>query len=387
MRRLDRAVNVADVRDAARRRLPRAVFEIIEGGNGDDVTLRRNRAGLDALTLRPRALGDRPHVDLATTILGAAAPMPMVLAPCSFARICHPAAEIAVARAAGAAGVEYAVPAGSSLPPEGVAAAAPGSLWFQIYLRHDADHDAALVERVRHAGYRVLCVTTDTPISPRRETDIRNRMTIPLVVSPRVVAAGLSRPRWAKDFVLGNAASGYSLTTARNAYQSFSGLIGALRPVTHTDIARLRDAWPGPLVVKGVLRHEDVEPLVRLGVDGVVVSNHGGRNLDGTPATIDVLPEVVAAATGRIEVLFDSGVRRGTDVVKALALGADAVLLGRPYLYGLAAGGEAGVRRVIAMVRTELEVAMGFMGLGSIADIDPTAVRSVAPRWPAFAGD
>jgi isopentenyl diphosphate isomerase/L-lactate dehydrogenase-like FMN-dependent dehydrogenase len=368
-RRLARAVNLAEVRDAARAALPRPVFDIIEGGHGDDLTVRANRAAYDALPLRPRLLQDVTHIDTSTTVLGRRTSMPVLVAPCSFARLCDPGAERAVARAAGAADVEYVVPGGSSDLPEDVARAATGSLWYQIYLKQDQGVNADLVARVAVAGFRALCVTVDTPGAPHRETDVRNRMTIPVTVTPRLVRLGLRHPRWARHFVLGNRAAGFSATAARSAVQRFSSTIGALRPVRAADLEWLRSVWDGPLVVKGVLRPEDVDTVLGLGADALVVSNHGGRNLDTTPATLDVLPAIVDRVAGRAEVLVDGGVRRGTDVVKAVALGARAVLLGRPHLHGLAAGGEAGVIRVLTLLRGELAQAMRFTGAPTVTDI------------------
>jgi isopentenyl diphosphate isomerase/L-lactate dehydrogenase-like FMN-dependent dehydrogenase len=375
---LKRALNTEDVRKAARRKLPKAIFDIIDGGHGDDVTLRANRRGFQEITFRPRAFADVQAPDLRTTVFGRETAMPLLLAPCSFARLCDPQAELAVARAAGRAGIEYAVPGGSSERPEVVATAATGSLWYQLYMKPDPAVNAELVQRVKDAGYRVLAVTIDTPIKPFRETDLRNGMQLPVQITPQLLLMGLAHPWWAKKFVLGNTNAGYSLTAARNAYANFSAAIGNLRPVTRADLAWLREAWDGPLVVKGILRHEEIDDMVALGVDGIVVSNHGGRNMDTTPATINALPRIVEEVAGRMEVFLDGGIRRGADVMKAVALGATAVLMGRPYLFGLAAGGEAGVDRVLNMVRLELEFAMAFGGAATIADIDASLVSAPA---------
>ncbi|HEX5201961.1 MAG TPA: alpha-hydroxy acid oxidase [Actinoplanes sp.] len=377
-RRLARAVNLAEVRAAASAALPRPVFDIVEGGHGDDLTVRANRAAFDRTSLRPRLLEDVTEVDPATTVLGRPTSMPVLVAPCSFARLCDPGAERSVARAAGAADVEYVVPGGASDPPEDVARDAPGSLWYQIYLKQDHGVNAELVGRVAAAGYRALCVTVDTPSQPYRETDVRNQMTIPVTITPRLVALGLRHPRWARHFVVGNRAAGFSLTAARSSVQRLADTIGALRPVRPADLAWLRSVWHGPLVVKGVLRPEDVDPLLDLGADALVVSNHGGRNLDTTPATLDVLPGVVEQVAGRAEVLLDGGVRRGSDVVKAVALGARAVLVGRPHLHGLAAGGEPGVRRVLELLRAELVQTLRFVGAPTVARIDRELVATGA---------
>lgn len=393
-RRLRHAYDVDDLRRLARRRLPRAVFEVIEGGTGDEVTVRRNREAFARIALRPRALVDVAKVDTATTILGEAVSMPLMLAPCSFARMCHSVAEPAVARAASRAGTVYAIPTGSSEPLERVAATG-GPTWFQLYLNPEHRVTAALLDRVEAAGCRTLCVTIDTAIKPYRERELRNRISMPLKPSAQLLMTGVSRPGWAKDFLLGRSATTGasrlatagarlnplnrhrpipSVTSAGASLEHFADAIRHVKSVTVDDIGYLRERWAGPLVVKGILRHEEVPRLVDLGVDGLVVSNHGGRNLDGTPATIDVLGEVVEAAAGRAEVYLDSGVRRGADVVKAVALGAQAVLIGRPYLYGLAAAGEAGVDKVLQLLRDEVARAMSALGATTVDEIDASLV-------------
>jgi isopentenyl diphosphate isomerase/L-lactate dehydrogenase-like FMN-dependent dehydrogenase len=372
--RLSDAHSAGDMRRFARRRLPRAVFDVIDAGAGDELTLRWNRESFDRISLRPRALVDVKKVDTTTTILGDPVSMPMMLAPCSFARMCSSAAEPAVARAAGRAGTLYAVPGGSGERPEIVAQSATGPLWYQLYMKPDHDANLELLDRIERAGYRTLCVTIDTAIKPYRERDLRNKISLPVTPSPRLLLAGLSRPLWSKDFLLGNSA-GFDLMAARRAYNNFADAIMHIKSVTEDEIRWLRDRWKGPLVMKGVLRGEEVPRMIDLGVNGIVVSNHGGRNLDGAPATIDVLAEVVEAAAGRAEVFLDSGVRRGTDVVKALALGAQAVLVGRPYMYALAAGGERGVDRMIELLRNEIIRAMSFVGATSVAEIDASLIN------------
>jgi isopentenyl diphosphate isomerase/L-lactate dehydrogenase-like FMN-dependent dehydrogenase len=243
----------------------------------------------------------------------------------------------------------------------------------------DQGLNADLLDRVESAGYRTLCVTVDTPIKPYREKDLRNRVELPLTITPRLLAAGISRPLWARDFLLGNSGTGFSVMAAKNAYDNFADAIMHMKSVTRADVTWLRERWKGPLVVKGILRAEEVPTLLELGVDGIVVSNHGGRNLDGVPPTLQALPEVVEAAEGRAEVFLDGGVRRGTDVVKALALGARAVLTGRPYMFALAAGGEAGVDRVLELLRNEIHRAMAFCGVTSIDRIDASLVQRPIP--------
>jgi isopentenyl diphosphate isomerase/L-lactate dehydrogenase-like FMN-dependent dehydrogenase len=243
-------------------------------------------------------------------------------------------------------------------------------------MKPDQAANEELLDRVEDSGYRVLCVTVDTAIKPYREKDLRNRISLPVVPSPRLLLAGMSRPRWSRDFLVGNTAGGMNLLAAKKAYDNFADAIMHIKSVTPDDIRWLRDRWKGPLVIKGILRGEEVPEMIDLGVDGIVVSNHGGRNLDGAPATIDVLAEVVAAAAGRAEVFLDSGVRRGTDVAKALALGAQAVLVGRPYMYALAAGGEPGVDRVLDLLRNEIIRAMALLGATSVSEIDRSLINT-----------
>lgn len=363
-------VTLDDIAARARRRLPREIFEVIAGGNGDDLTTARNSAAYDRIALWPHPLVDTTTVDLRTNVLGQGVSMPVLLAPCSFARLCHPVGETGIARAAGQVGIEYVVPGGVSERPEVVAAAATGPLWYQLYLSPDRDATVELIRHVKASGYRVLCVTVDTPRAPWRVTDRRNRVTMPIRISPQLIRMGASRPRWAKDFLVGGGGSRHSITDARSEVTRFSRVISGLRPVTIADLHWIRELWDGPLVVKGVLRADGVDAVIDAGVDGIVVSNHGGRNLDTTPASIEALPSVVRRVVGRAEVLVDGGIRRGTDVVKALARGARAVLIGRPYLYGLAVAGESGVVRVAEILRNELEYAMVFSGARTVSELD-----------------
>lgn len=371
------AVNVYDVRDRARW-LPRAVFDAIDGGAGEEITLRANTAKFDEIWFRPRSLVDVSTRDLSTTVFGRRISMPLMLAPCGFARVANSQAELAVARAAGEAGTIFAVSHASSYPIEEVAAAATGPLWFQLYLQPDREATARLLDRAVAAGYEVLCVTIDEPIASKRERDIRNNLTIPLKMSPRTLMTGMSNPRWAMDFVLGNVGRGKGHGNYRMAVDSvhrFAHVVRSLTSVTADDVAWLRERWPGKLVLKGVMRADECEDMVALGADGLVVSNHGGRCIDGTRASIEVLPEVVDAVGDRVEIFLDGGVRRGSHVVKALALGATAVLVGRPYMFGLAAGGQEGVARVLEIFRTEIEQTMGLLGCTAVPDVDRSLVE------------
>ncbi|OHV73619.1 alpha-hydroxy-acid oxidizing enzyme [Pseudofrankia sp. BMG5.36] len=379
--RMQDAVNVEDFRRLARRRLPRAVFDALEGGAGDEVSLRRNRTAFDRIEFRPRPLADVAKRDLSTTVFGERLSMPIMLAPTGASRLARSAAEIAVARAAARADVVYMQSTVAAFPLEDVAASSTGSLWYQLYLPPDRAELGDLLRRIAAAGYRALAITIDTSILGNRERDIRNRL-MSRPPRPRIVLQGAGKPAWATDFLRGKAdylrgrlgAARPDAPSQLSLDQTRETITAASDCVTWEDVERIRSLWDGPLVIKGLMRGDECDRLVELGVDGVVVSNHGGRQLDGVPATIDVLPEVVDAAAGRLTVFLDGGIRRGNDAAKALALGAAAVFVGRPYLYGLAAGGEAGVLRMIELLREELDRAMALLGAATVADLDRTLV-------------
>jgi isopentenyl diphosphate isomerase/L-lactate dehydrogenase-like FMN-dependent dehydrogenase len=381
---LSRLISLADVERAAQRRLPRLVWDVIAGGSGDEVTLRRNRDAFDSIALRPRALADVHTRDLSTTIFGERIAVPVLLAPTGFNRMAHRDAELAAARAAGRHGTVFTLGTITTFTPEQVAAAAPGPLWFQLYMQSDRAATEALVQRAERAGFSALVVTIDTAMPGIRERDLRNRLTVPLKITPRLIAQAATRPAWAIDFALGGSgrgAQGYG--DMLRSIRSVGVLIkSSARQVTESDIQWLRGRWKGPLLVKGVLRGEDCDRIIAAGVDGIIVSNHGGRQLDSTPATIRALPEVLEAVAGRAEVLVDGGFRRGVDIAKALALGARAVLIGRPYIYGLAIGGEGGVHRVLEILTGELDHTFALLGCSGTRDIDRSYVaidRAFAP--------
>lgn len=378
--RLRGAVTVEDVRRLAGRRLPRAIFDLLEGGAGDEVTVERNRAALRRLELRPRPLEDVAARSLETTVLGQRVSMPVLLAPTGAGRLMHRTAELAVASAAADAGTVYVQSTVSAYPLEDVAERSRGTAWFQLYVPPDRGELPGLLQRIAAAGYRTLVVTIDLSALGNRERDARNQILNLPMWHPRALAQGLSRPLWGVEFLRGNV--GLGAAPERGGRQSLGDtravIASAATSVTWDDLAVLREQWDGPLVVKGVMRHDECERLVDAGVDGIVVSNHGGRQLDGVPGAIDVLPAVVDAVGGRAEVLLDGGIRRGTDVVKAVALGASAVLIGRPYLYGLAAAGEAGVRRVLEILRAEIDLALALAGAATPGDLAPDMVGRAA---------
>jgi 4-hydroxymandelate oxidase len=356
-----KAVNLLELEDLARERLPQGPFDFIAGGAEDEVTLRANREAFQRIQLRPRVLVDVSTVDPSTEVLGQRIELPVLLAPVALQRLAHDEGELASARAAEAAGTVFTLSTVSTCTIEQVAEAAGGPKWFQLYPIRSKEGTARLIERAKAAGYTAVCVTADVPWLGRREADIRNH----LQFAPDIVPANLL-----DEIRLADLASG----PRGPAGGAAAGL--ADPGLDWEDIDWIRSiASPLPVLVKGILTAEDATLAVAHGVDSIVVSNHGGRQLDGAPASIEALPEVVAAVDGRAEVLLDSGVRRGTDVVKALALGAKAVFIGRPYIWGLAIDGEAGVQAVLSMLRAEIELAMALAGCPSVADIDRSRVR------------
>jgi isopentenyl diphosphate isomerase/L-lactate dehydrogenase-like FMN-dependent dehydrogenase len=370
---------VEDVRRAARRRLPRLAFDFIDGGADAELSLRRNAEAFELRTLRPRQLVGVETRDLSTTVLGVPVRMPVLIAPTGMSRVAGRGGDIAGARAAGRTGTVFSLSTMSSDSIEEVASAAPGPLWFQLYLWRQRAVAERLVDRAQAAGYRALVVTVDTPVVGNRVRDVHNGFKMPPRIEPRTALDMLRHPRW-----LAQAPSAITFrnvidldTGSRTGPMAHAKLINDLLSnpgATWDDLDWLRERWTGPLVIKGILTAQDAERAVQGGVDGIVVSNHGGRQLDGTAATLDALAEVVEAVGDRVEVLLDGGVRRGTDVVKALALGARACLIGRPWLFGLAAGGEQGVSTVLEIFRAELDRALALLGRPSIAELDASVI-------------
>jgi L-lactate dehydrogenase (cytochrome) len=384
MRRLVRALTIEDLRRLARRRLPRAVFDFVEGGAGDEWTVARNRAAFDHLAFRPRVLVDVSKREQATTVLGERVATPILVAPTGMPGLCWPRGAVAAARACHEAGTIYTLSTHASDSIEEVAAGAPGPLWFQLYVWQNRDLTRSFVERAGAAGYRALVLTVDVPIISRRERDLRNGFTVP----PRITVANaldtLRRVGWIRRVLLGPRLTLANLVGAPGAPRTDIVTLGGVAnrqvdpSVTWADLAWFRSLWRGPLVVKGVLTVADARRAVEHGVDGLVVSNHGGRQLDGAVASIEALPAIAEAVGGRVEVLLDGGVRRGADVVKALALGARAVMIGRPYLYGLAAGGQAGVRRALEILTSEVDHVLALVGVPRVADLDRAVVGPAA---------
>ena len=354
-----KAINLHEYEALARERMAPAAFDYYLGGSDDEVTLRENRAAFERLRLRPRVLVDVGALDLSTTALGSPMSMPVMVAPTAYHGLAHADGEVATARAATEAGVVMGVAALATTPLETVAQAA-GSLWFQLYVYRDRSISERLARRAEAAGYRALILTVDTPRVGNRERDVRNGFTLPA-------------PLQMANFIADQLADAPEATRGESGLATFA--TAHFDPtLTWEALSWLRSVTTLPIVVKGILTAEDAALAVEHGAAAVVVSNHGGRQLDGAVATLDALPEVVEAVGGRCEVYVDGGVRRGTDVLKALALGARAVLIGRPVLWGLAAGGQEGVHDVLELLRAEIELAMMLAGRPTLASIDRSLV-------------
>lgn len=374
-RRLAGAACVADLRESARRRVPRAVFDYTDGAADAEVSRERSRQAFGRVEFVPSVLRDVGSVTTACEVLGQPAAMPVVLGPTGFTRMMHHAGEVAVARAAGRAGVPYALSTMGTTSVEALATAAPGTRrWFQLYLWRDRAAGRDLVDRAWASGYDTLVLTVDTAVAGRRLRDVRNGMTIPPSIGLRTVLDGALHPSWWVDFLTTEPLEFASL---RSWGGTASDLVNRLFDPTATleDLRWLREAWPGKLVVKGVLGVEDALACADAGVDGVVVSDHGGRQLDRAPIPLEQLPVVAEAVGDRVEVLMDGGVMSGADVAAALGLGARAVLVGRAYLYGLMAGGEPGVDRVLELLRDELVATLQLLGVTSPAELTEGRVR------------
>ncbi|WP_448616563.1 alpha-hydroxy acid oxidase [Modestobacter sp. URMC 112] len=374
-RRLARAATIADLRELARRTVPRAVFDYTDGAAGAEISLRRSREAFERVEFRPSVLRDVSVVDTSTTVLGARSAVPFVLAPTGFTRLMHTAGEPAVARVAQRAGLPYGLSTMGTTSLEDLAAAAPDvRRWFQLYLWRDRQASKDLVRRAEAAGYEALVLTVDTPVAGPRLRDVHNGLTIPPALSLRTMANAAVHPRWWIDLLTTEPLTFASL-------HSWGGTVAELADrvfepaATLSDLRDLRAAWPGKLVVKGVQTADDARAVVDEGVDAVVVSNHGGRQLDRAPTPLEELPHVVRAVDGRAEVYLDGGVLNGADVVAAVAAGAQAVLVGRAYLYGLMAGGERGVQRAVDLLTGEVARTLQLLGVPSVAELTPDRVR------------
>lgn len=376
-----RVVNIEDFRPLAERRLPRAVFDYLDGGADGEVTLAENCNAFKEVIFRPRQAVTVPSCDMRTRVLGFDISFPAMLAPVGYSRIMHPGGEVVAARAAGAAGTGYILSTISGHRMEDVRAASQGPAFYQLYLMGGRKAAEGSIERARAAGFNALFCTIDTSMAGQRERDLRNGIKellgTNLFAKIPYIPQVLARPGWLMDFLLdGGVPDLPNVVLPGQGPMKLIDVAAALGQanVTWEDMRWIRECWPGPMVVKGVLTGDDARRAVDAGAAAVVVSNHGGRQLDSVSPTIRALPEVVAAVNGQIEVLMDGGVRRGSDIVKAVCMGARAVLCGRAYAYGLSAAGEAGVTRAIEILKSGTERTLKLLGCPSVSALDSSYV-------------
>ena len=379
---LGQVVNIEDLRLMAKRRLPRAIFDFFDGGAENEATLRDNCAAFERVRLLPKVLVDVSKVDLATDLLGARSALPLAIAPTGGISAGRAGAELILARAAKAFGVPFTMATPSAFTIERLAEEVGGRLWFQLYCVRDLEFRAKLVERAKSAGYEAILVTVDLPVSGKRERDPRNGFHTPYSPNWRNSRDVLFKPAWLVDFLTHGTPGMANLEGYRFSTPAGTDIVTAVgremdAGLSWDYIKELRSRWPRKLLLKGIERPDDAERAASIGCDGVVVSNHGGRQLDGAAATLDALPEISRAVGSRITVLLDGGVRRGVDIVKARALGAQGVLTGRATLFGAMAGGEPGARRALEILASELQRAMQLCGVRSVAEIAPDLI---APR-------
>ncbi len=380
-------VNIADLRHAAKKRLPRVVFDYIDGGADAEWTARENVRVYEDVFFRPRSAVATPECDLRTTVLGQSISLPVILAPVGSCRLFYPRGEEVAARTAGEAGTIYTLSTLSGCAVRDVKAATQGPLWYQLYLIGGRDVALAAIERANQCGAAALVVTVDTPVAGLRERDVRNGVKelisgTPFTMLPYLFQM-LSRPRWLAGYLRAGGLMKCPNIVLKDGPMAYADIGAALEQsmVSWDDFKWIREAWPGPIVVKGVHTADDARCAIDHGASAVVVSNHGGRQLDGVAPTLRVLPEVIDAVGGRMEVLLDGGIRRGSDVVKALCLGARAVLVGRAYAYGLGAAGKAGVMRAIEIFRSDIVRTMKLLGCATLRDLDRSFV-DVPAQWP-----
>ncbi|UVO11564.1 alpha-hydroxy-acid oxidizing protein [Mycobacterium sp. SVM_VP21] len=382
-RRLETALTVEDLRLLAKRRTPRAAFDYTDGAAEDEISLERARQAFRDIEFHPAILRDVSTVDTSREVLGAPVALPFAIAPTGFTRLMHTAGELAGARAAEAAGIPFALSTLGTASIEDVAAAAPGARrWFQLYMWHDRDRSMALLRRAAEAGYDTLLATVDCPVAGARRRDSRNGMSIPPALTLRTIADAAMHPAWWFDL----------LTTEPLSFASLDRWSGTVAQymdtmfdpsLTFDDLAWVKSQWPGRFVVKGIQSLADARAVVDRGADGIVLSNHGGRQLDRAPVPFQLLPEVAREVGADTEILLDTGIMSGADIVAAIALGARCTLIGRAYLYGLMAGGQAGVDRVIDILAEQIRRTMRLLGVGELAELTPqhvTQLQRLVPR-------
>jgi len=380
--RIDKAAhNIWDLRKRAQARLPRALFEFIERGTEDDVLIRVNRESLERIKFKPRTLRDVSSRDQSITLFGREQAMPLVIAPTGTADLMWYRGERALAAAANAAGIPFTQTTSSTTRFADIAGIVDSGLWLQLYLWERRDLSWDLVERAGEQGFEALVLTVDTPIFPLREFNKQNGMANPIRPNLPLAMDFLHHPRWTASVLLRYFLSGGVPQFANYPKEAGGKITGIVSRITNSasvcwaDVDELRRRWPGKLILKGILTSEDASIAREHGVDGIAVSNHGGRNFDSSPASIDVLAEIVDAVGRDLTVIWDGGVRRGADVLKAMAIGADAVMIGRATLYGLAAAGGAGAARALDLLRNEIDMAMAMLGVTSLDEVDRSYLR------------
>lgn len=382
-RRLARAASVADLRELARRRVPGGVFDYIDGGAGDERTLRRNAEAFTEWEFRPRVLRDVGAIDCSTQVVGDSVAFPFILAPTGFTRIASPEGELAAARAAARAGVPYVLSTLATRSIEEIAACSGGRKWFQVYVWKDRGVVREMLERAAAAQFEAICITVDFAKLGRRERDVRRGFTLPPQLGLDTLLDGIRHPHWTQQFVRSDPIRFANVTSSHvgdgtTPVDLADYVDRQLEPgLTWDDIAWFREQWPGKIILKGIQHEADAAMAPQYGADAVVLSNHGGRQLDGSPAPLDLLAQVVRGACDDIDIIVDGGVRRGSDVAKAVALGARCAMGGRAYLYGLAAGGEAGVDLALTFLHDEFESTLALCGARSVAELSPLMVGRV----------
>ena len=372
-RRLSQAHTIADLRDQARRRVPRAVFDFVDGGAEDEITVQRTRAAFSRIEFQPKVLAGLGTVDTSTSLFGCRMDLPLALAPTGFSRICHYQGERAAARAAALSGVPFTLTTMATVSIEDVAAVGgPAAVqWFQLYVMRDRGLTLELVQRAKAAGYNALVITVDTPVTGQRRKDLRSGFTVPPQITADTILDIMRRPIWLFN-LLTTEPLVFATIPAGDPTAHAKFIDSVFDPnVAFSDIKPVRDAWDGPIILKGIQTLEDAKLALEHGADGIVVSSHGGRQLDRTPVPLEILPAVADKLGDRLSILLDSGVRTGADLAAALALGARACLVGRPYLYGLMAAGEEGVAKAINIYKSELKRTMHLLGVSKISDFSP----------------
>ncbi len=386
VRRLSSAANVDDLRAIAKRRLPAGVFDYIDGAAEDESAMSRNASRFGDRTLVPRVLKDVSDIDASTTILGGRAPMPLIIAPTGFPRIAHPEGELATARAAARAGIPFSLSTMGTRSIEEVAEVCEGRKWFQVYVWRDRELTKDMLARCKESGFEALYITVDTAVLGRRERDVRRGMSLPPKLGLDTFIEGAMRPGWVLEFLRNDPIvfSNVAVSTQRlsNSTEDGSSAVSLAEYINSQfdprlswdDVAWIRSNWDGPVILKGIQSVADAKIAADEGIEAIALSNHGGRQLDASPAIIDLVAPVADAVGGDIEIYCDGGVRRGSDVVKAVALGANACMIGRPHLYALAAGGEAGVDHVLNFFQQGIEQTMALTGIASMSDADQSIV-------------